>query len=223
MRTKARRGMVTLCSLVAASSLIACSGQEPSSQTSIPSLASPGTAASTSAGTAPPPSAAPTVSVPPVEEITTESLSDWDNGYQVVSIPENMDAKQAEAFMYFMAFDKTVWLAFMNMENSEETQATMTGEELQLYQDVFAEFENQGWRASGFYSVSVASVSLTADDSAEVLVCTDYTKMKVVNEQGDEVDARSYQHAYTRTYQMVKKNGTWLASKSEELGTDECA
>ncbi len=91
--------------MLVAVSVVACSGSGGSGASASPS--GDGSASATAAGSASG-NASAAGSVDP-GQVTAESLSDEELGYTVTSVPEGMDAVQAEVVQAYVAYDQFTW------------------------------------------------------------------------------------------------------------------
>ena len=226
------RCVAGVAALLMAVSVVACSGSGGSGASASPSGgASPsataaGSAAASASGTAAA-SASAAGSVDPAQ-VTAESLSDEELGYIVVSIPDGLDAQEAEALVAYAAFERFTWQLWFSPAEPVETidgaEEHMTAESIPLLEEYYAA-QDVGDYHTGPVRVAVLSVQVWdtyQPAEAEILVCVDRTEHRTFTATGEEKTVPNSQGRFEYRFSFTTLEGPWKYSKEERVSTNEC-
>ncbi|CAM2746187.1 hypothetical protein ACSL103130_00685 [Actinomyces slackii] len=224
-----QRGLAVAATAALAASLVACSsGQNAGSEASLPSY-NPSANPSASAGPSGAPvstgasSAASGDSSAATATITAEELSQPDIEYTVTGIPEDLSAEQVEVLKAYVTYDARTWQGAREVSGIESIEPLMTGTVLDNYRSFYSELQSSGTHYEGSYTAEVLSVDVAqGGDEATVQTCSDYTRMKRVDETGQEV-----QRTDGSTYeldQIVMSNvgGKWIVLSIDGGSVETC-
>ncbi|OLO61739.1 hypothetical protein BKH22_10420 [Actinomyces oris] len=211
--------------------LAGCSSSSPKGGGTIPPLntggtsgsstASPAATSAASAGVSGAASASASAGV-----VTTESLSDPDLGYTVVSIPDGLDATQTKVLQDFIAYDKATWrIWFGGGKDTTGIDEVATGSTLQHVIDNAAKMKADGRRAQPPVRVSVSDVYVDGGGvSAQVTICVDQRKMSMLDDKGNDVTTQADRGQVPLATRMVHPgNNSWLATEEQQGRDGECS
>ena len=215
--------------VVLACGAVACSGGGGSaSSVSVPprapgeASASAGSSSSVQPSSASSPAASGAPTVP--GEVTSESLSDPDSDYVVVSVPEDLDETQREVVVAYVAFDKATWRAYRAMDGDHSAvEAAAGGDALKGYRDDYARWSAEGLHTSGVYRVTVQEVVLNdaAPDEAVVFTCIDQHDTDLVKADGTS-GGKNVRHTFSYMVALSRSSGSWVVVINETQGVDQC-
>ncbi|QCT32239.1 hypothetical protein FBF36_01065 [Actinomyces sp. oral taxon 171 str. F0337] len=153
--------------------------------------------------------------------VTTESLSDPDLGYTVVSIPDGLDATKTKILQDYVAYDKATWHLWFTREGLDEALARSTGT---TREDIQRSYEKMTAYDTPPVKVGVGGVDISQDEqSADVTVCSDRTQMKATDFQGNDVTQKSTQNRVALLVRMVPRgDGVWVTQSETKISTNEC-
>ncbi|MDO5064567.1 MAG: hypothetical protein Q4E00_06220 [Actinomyces bowdenii] len=224
-----RRSIAVGCALlIAAGGAAACSanGGASTSQPTVPAFspqASDPTATSGHEQAAPDASASAST-----QEVTAQSLSNEEIGYDVTSIPEDLSGKQEDALKAFVAYDQFTWNVWFTPAGTgpgtQGAEALAKGDELTFFQNNYAALE-PGEHLSG--PVHVAFLHVDVQDTyaparAEVVACTDRRDVRSFNGAGQDVTDPARQGRYLHRYILDNSDGAWKMISSVFESENEC-
>ncbi|BDA64998.1 hypothetical protein [Actinomyces capricornis] len=224
-----RRSIAAGCALlIAAGGAVACSadGGSSTSQPTVPAF-SPQASAPDTAGEQEHAAASASASAS-TQEVTTQSLSNEEIGYEVTSIPEDLNGKQQDALKAFVAYDQFTWNVWFTPAGTgagtQGAEELAKGDELAFFQGNYAALE-PGERLSG--PVHVAFLYVDVQDAyaparAEVVACTDRRDVRSFNGAGQETTDPSQQGRYQHRYILDNSDGKWKMIGSIFESQNEC-
>ncbi|VEG29008.1 Uncharacterised protein [Actinomyces howellii] len=229
-RVAARRGrcVAGVAAVLVAVSVVACSGSGGSGASANPSVSASAsaTASGSTSGTAPV-SASAAGSVDPAQ-VTAESLSDEELGYTVTSVPEGMDAVQAEVVQAYVAYDQFTWRLWLTPAGTgtgmEGAEQVMTDAKRQSIEDQYSELE-QGQHLEGQVRTAILNVSVDDQPSsshAVVMICADRGDMKDYNGAGQDVTASDISGRSERVMYLLRTNSGWKVDSEQPVSQNEC-
>ena len=215
---------------LAAVSVVACSdpGGSGASEGSATARSSVSASAAASASGSALASASASGSVDP-GQVTAESLSDEELGYTVTSVPEGMDAVQAEVVQAYAAYSRFTWRLWLTPAG---TGAGMEGAEEVMTEDVRAHIEGQytalepGRHLEGQVRTAVEEV-LVNDQAvpvtAEVIVCSDRGDMRDYDASGQDVTSPDIQGRFEYALSLERTADGWRVSGERDVSRNECS
>ena len=221
------RCVAGVAALLMAVSVVACSGSGGSGASASPSggASASATAASSVSGTAP---ASASGSVDPAQ-VTAESLSDADLGYTVTSVPEGMDAVQAEVVQAYVAYDQFTWRLWLTPAG---TGTGMEGAEQVMTETVRAHIEGQytalepGRYLEGPVRTSIEEVFVydeAVPATADVIVCDDRGDMRDYDGSGQDVTSPDIQGSFEYALSLERTADGWRVSGERNVSRNECS
>lgn len=223
-----RRGWIVASAVaLVCGGMAACSSGDGQAGGSLPTLDTSSTAtasdgASPDATTGDTAAPAAGASVNP-EDVTAESLSNPETEYYVTSIPEDLSPEQAEVLVAYIAYSRTTWEAYRDMNGTAEVEAVTTGETLKSYLESYNTFAAAGQHIEGQFSVSILSVEAATENSIpNVSSCTDQHRIRIIDSQGNDVTEDSQREKFKYTYYLDWGTQGWIVYDVDRLGPGQC-
>ena len=219
-----RRAASALGAGVLAGSLVlaGCSSSSPKGGGTIPPLSTAGAStASTTASAASGGASAAASGAASAGAVTTESLSDPDLGYTVVSIPDGLDATKTKVLQDYVAYDKATWRVWSTREGLDEALARTTGAAQVTLQNTYDSMTDQD---NPPMKVGVGAIEVSkGEQSADVTVCLDRTQVTNTDFQGNDVTNKERQRRVKIQVHMVPDDrGVWVTENEKKLSFNEC-
>ncbi|VEG29816.1 hypothetical protein [Actinomyces howellii] len=218
---------------LAAVSVVACSdpggsGASEGSATARSSVSATAASAAASASASALASASASGSVDPAQ-VTPESLSDEELGYTVTSVPEGMDATQAEIVQAYAAYSRFTWRLWLTPAG---TGAGMEGAEEVMTEAVRAYIEGQytalepGRYLEGQVRTAVTEVQVydqVVPETADVIVCSDRGDMRDYDASGQDVTSPDIQGRFEYALSLERTADGWRVSGERDVSRNECS
>ncbi|WP_126382813.1 hypothetical protein [Actinomyces howellii] len=160
--------------------------------------------------------------------MTAESLSDEELGYTVTSVPEGMDAVQAEVVQAYVAYDQFTWRLWLTPAG---TGTGMEGAD-EVMTDTIREYiagqyagRQPGQYLEGPVRTSIENVVVYGEvvpEAAEVIVCSDRGDMKDYDGSGQDVTSPEIPGSTEVILSLQPEIDGWRVSSERELSRNEC-
>ena len=209
--------------LVGSLALAGCSSSSPKGGGTIPPVSTAGAGGGSTASPAASGGTSTSASgAASAGAVTTESLSDPDLGYTVVSIPDGLDATKTKILQDYINYDKATWRLWFTNEGGDEMSAVASGQLLELIMENDANRNGELFRPP--IRIAVSEVTVDSSGSANVSACIDKTKMTRVDAQGKDITKKKDQIRRPVSTKMVNSsNGRWLADEEKGGEADSCS
>ncbi|VEG28934.1 hypothetical protein [Actinomyces howellii] len=226
-RVAARRGRcVAGVVAVLMVSVVACSGSGGSGASASPS--GDGSASATAAGSASGNASASAAGSVDPAQVTAESLSDEELGFIVTSIPDGLDAQEAEALVAYAAFERFTWQLWFSpaepVEKIDGAEEHMTAESIPLLEQNY-NAQDPGEYTTGPVRIAVASVQVWdtyQPAEAEIVVCMDRTELRDFSASGEEVTSPDSRGRFEYRFSLTMLEGPWKVNSQELISENQC-
>ena len=160
------------------------------------------------------------------EDVTPQKMSNPESEYTAESLPDDLDDTGKEIAGVYVASDRLTWEAFRAMDGDlSQVETVMTGEAFRYFDDLYSDYQANGWHMEGQYSTSVQDVSVSEGNAgqATMMACNDQRQIRVVSDGGEDA-GKDTAHTYMRRITLIKdeESGTWMVSSDEKVGVDQC-
>ncbi|VEG28928.1 hypothetical protein [Actinomyces howellii] len=161
--------------------------------------------------------------------MTAESLSDEELGYTVTSVPEGMDAVQAEVVQAYVAYDQFTWRLWLTpagtgtgMDGADEVMTeTVRARIERSYSEREAGRYVEGQVRSAIEEVFVYDETVPA--TAEIIVCDDRGDMRDYDGSGQDVTSPDIQGRFKYSMRLERAGTEWRVSGEEILSHNQCS